>query len=306
MPTSELYLAYLNALKNLTEGAAVTEEEKNHIKGRKLWSDIVYETTRFNKQYTLQHDPKAELFDRIESMGHNNPRLVYDNCTDLLWNKSRLTVSFNASFLKDGLKDYQLLSTWQQPNTATPYFQKREKVENDIYFFLTPEIKREFLKNLHARPRYAALQFFDENTPLKGTKYYGQSFIVLKNIVKLNSVFSPGDSYRLQKNNTNYISLLLSTIHTPELLLWQLSNPFLNALCKTVVEGNINPILTDCSRRKTCLQYIEAQIPAVDLTNPHLIEHIYIDPDEYQISSKALEEAANAGITISNSPLSYK
>jgi len=313
LPTEDLYINYLKDLiivnsnqdgnNNVaqTEASYATQTEVGYVRTRKLWSDVVSETYLENQQYSQVHNIKGKVIQRLQEMGVKYPIRTYQACMAYIREYSVITLSFDASCLRKGLVDFQPLNMWQvAKNCPASYIASRDNVEKGLFTFLSEELKTALFDNKSARPRYSALWLLDKKTIAPHALKYGKSFLVLKDLVKLNSLFSPGNP--LYYNSTNKQHYKVCTFHHFEFLLWQCHSGTLQAIVNRVSNGELKAgnydqnIIGD----KNIGGHFEAMIPAFNIFDPNLVEHIHIHRDSHVLSQEDIDVIQGRGITVSN------
>lgn len=297
-PSDALYEQYLFDLNEMTHaGGLVTKTEAEQVEGRRTWTDVVSETYVANEAYNQKHGVRGQVIKRLKDLGAANPEALYEDCLDFVRDESVLTVTFGGfggdlHFLKQGLSDFQLLNMYERKSVLngrrSTYQMRRNDCEVAFAAGLSKPLRKRFVTNLHARPRYGAVKFIHKS--ILPTRGYGSSFVVLKDVVKLNALFVPGDSlnyYSSRKRNYQ-----MCTIHHLEFLLLQCPLEVLRAIV-TQVDSNTPSSLN-------AGPYIEVMLPAINLFDPNLVEHIYIDADAYRVSKEDIDAITSLGIGVTN------
>lgn len=212
IPNDALYEKYLLELREMLHvQGRVTISQATQVEARRIWTDVVSETYTDNESYSLKHNVRSQVIQRLKEIGALNPEALYEDCIDFIREETVLTVTFNPSFLSQGLTDYQLLNLYERSSLlkGSCYLNIRNNCEVALAASLSKPLRDRFVESIHARPRYGALKFIDKS--ILPTDGYGSSFVVLKDVVKFNTLYVPGDSlnYYVQ-NNRNY---QLCTIH---------------------------------------------------------------------------------------------
>jgi hypothetical protein len=307
MPDDALYKEYLKNIKdfgnNKKKGRKVTQTEADYIEARKSWTDVVSETYIANQKYTRDHDVKGQVIQRLKGLGLGaiNPEQLYEACIAYIRNHSVITITFDPKYLGNGLTDYQPLNVWERGITwhGNGYLSFRDQVEKGILKFLPDKLKNIIFSNKHARPRYGALLLLDRNTSPRATKNYGNSFIVLKDVAKLNTTFSPGNSYK--HKDTKGADYKICTIHNLEFLLWQCPANTLRAIIAGVQTGTLqSPGYDQNYFDENNGGYLVAMIPSINIFDPNLVERIHIDSNSYQLSQEDIKAIQGLGINITN------
>ncbi|MDQ8039767.1 MAG: ankyrin repeat domain-containing protein, partial [Cellulomonas sp.] len=306
VPTEDLYISYLKELITFNETEKkinnVTQLEAHFVQSRKLWGDVVSETYLANQQYCQEYAVKEKVIQRLKEMGTKYPIKTYHDAMAYIREDSVLTLSFDAAFLKHGLVDYQPLNIWQRNNKTPDYKKNRDAAERGLFSFLSEPLRTALFDNKDARPRYAAYWLPDKNTTRPHAVSYGSSFLVLKDVVKLNSIFSPGNPIGFK--GANQRDYKVCTIHALELLLLQCQPATLQAIINKVTMGELNANNYDQNViwDKNKGGHFEAMIPAFYFLNPDFVEHIHIDSTRYQLNPEEIAFIKSRGITVSNSP----
>lgn len=289
-PSDELNTVYLKEIDEALvqqkhSQPILTTTEKYYINGRRIWSDVVSDTDRVNTNYKKTHDVKAKVFARLQKIGHTeNLEQIYLNCIDYLKNNTAIVVSFPGDILKKGLENFQAMHTFE---TST-YFDKHRHHREDVVFqSLSPEIRKARQDNIQAYPRYGALFLLSPTDKIQGIPYYGTSYVVLKKIVKFNSVYLPEDSYTTQ--NTPPV-----TYHHFDLLLLNCDSRKFKSIVKCVTTGYLNEEFDHVN------WFIEAMLPAFNVFDPNLVEHIHIDIASYELTADDKAALKDIPISISN------
>lgn len=301
-PNDTHYEAYLLELRdmlgspllNQKQVQLITPEEVEAIHARKIWTEVVSETYAMNERIIIHQDIKSKILENIKNKGYQDPETVYVDCLRYLADASVITVTFNAHFLSmqgGSLNQFELLNYYQSHNlfASREYEARRDKAEKAIFDFCSQDLKQSFTNNELARPRYGAIRFIDEE--MGAELAYGSSFLVLKNVVKLNAILSPQDSLNafLDKNNPRILTM--ATFHHPELILYQLNDRQFNALLSHV-RGQA---LSNNSLNSSGI-YIEVMLPPINLMDPNLIEHIYFAKEEHVPTKEEIKTLEERGI----------
>jgi hypothetical protein len=300
VPSQKNYECYLKELRKMgQQGKRITASEAEQVEARRTWTDFVAETYKSNQASTLKQDVKGKVIDRLRKSGVASPEAMYSDCMNFLEEHAILTVTFggfgtNLNFLwEKGLTDFQLLNIHERPNVQRPlnYAKSRHRCEKALVQSMPETLKKRFVDNIHARPRYGAIKFID--TPIEATGGYGSSFVVLKDIAKYNTIFVPGDSLcHYWSKGRNYE---VCTIHNLEFLLWQCPWDVLQNIVKAIDDGR-----TATEKAYLNRYYFEVMLPAINLFDQNLVEHIYIDANAYQMPKEAMETLELMGIKVTN------
>ena len=317
----EMYLSYsqyvkqnrlFHGVKNLDNFFAfyesklkVTEEDKqphvqemkNAAKGRKLWSDIVSQTYHYHANNPCGN---SLVLEKLEKAGITGDRqaIYHDMCAYLQQN-TKLVIAFQAHELMQEVPvsfGYLNLSEMDaeglQSNRKT-HLKERQNVE-DITFSYLPGVKEQFAEFIQARPRYAYLTFMDkDNYPEPLTTNFGLSYFVLKDVLKLNSLFVPRNAVTHFKPET--LPATPCTYFDFGALLHQADDSLLLGLAHAVT-GQLpsNKISNDCSYE------MHAYIPPVELFDKNCVERLYVSPDEYKMSKPEIRFLEEQGFVVSH------
>lgn len=296
VPTDKLFETFLKELKTSEDEKSssinLTESEKKFIHARKLWTDIVSYVG--NKEVTQS----SKLMQRLTNLFGKISQKEYANYIDYVKNYSTVVLSFNASFLNNGLTDFQLLNIFESSKIKpTQYLINRIQTEEALSKNLDPTLKEQLKNNLHAKPRYAALILHDRNHIIEPIHNYGQSFIVFNDIVKFNCLFNAYDSMDAKINYATDLSP--STFHTLDNLLAQCGDNFLTALMDRVTTGrlpiNYSPQYPTKISKDS---YIEVMLPPINIFDKNLVQHIHFHEDEFKPSASDLDFTKKRGITV--------
>lgn len=305
IPTRTLYLKYLQDIKNPTQSnTEISELESQYVKARKLWTDVVSETHASNANYVKFNDVKKTVIERLTALQFTCPELLYKECIEILKNNSVIVISFKSDFLKNNdLQDFELLNIWQKNNWSNKpsYTSSRDKAENDTFDYLSDELCKAILANKFARPRYGALFLLDNDSFISPVENYGESFLVLKDVSKLNVLVAPGDTlmYHDQSQKRVY---KLCTIHHLEMVLMQLSDEKLKALADFALTGKLPSKFNQYNSSNFNKGYIEVLLPAINVLDPNMVESIYLNSDKFKALDSDLQIIMNRGINVFNSP----
>lgn len=201
-----LLISYLNEVINAfpkqdqQNPTPISTSEKTLVHGRKTWSEMVSAMHVNNLNDISRLNIKENLIGKLVSMGFQDAKSLYDHCVRTLQETSVIVINFNAYFLHNKESaDYQALNIFERGrnNFATnksSYSHARNLTEQNLFKSLDDRLKSA-MQSIHARPKYGRLCLIDRNTMLTGENFgYGRSFVVLKDIVKFNSLFNYRDS----------------------------------------------------------------------------------------------------------------
>lgn len=305
IPKKANFVEYLSELNDeicsdQNEKWFLTCSEKKYIESRKIWTDVVSNVEIFNEKYIKNNNIKSNIINRLKKLGYTTDHEnIYQKAIRFLKFNTAIVLSFNASFLKDGISDYQPVSMFER-NTgkSSAYKAFREITEDKIYECLDDKLKKLFFSNIHARPKYAALMLLDRNHTVEAIIGYGKSYVVLDDIIKLNSLFFPCDSLNIKALHGK--DLLPSTYHHLDILLLQCSDTLLDTIAKRVVYGILPSNYSPQMNLSGDHGYLEVHIPSINLLNRDLITHIHIDKSEYVMTSDEIFPFTSLNISLTN------
>jgi len=295
IPDTDVFINYLSEIRTLLSAPLntpvwVTPEEKTQVNARKTWTDMVSLTQQHNERYIKQHAVVAAVKQRLIALGvaANEVDTIYHACIDFLQNQCAIVITFDAQYLQSGAADHQLLNYWQCQTWHGPqYGNNREATEQGLFQHLDSS-RRSLLDDQHARPRYGALVLLDDLLNLR----YGQSVIVLRDVVKHNSLFVASDS--LNALDSDDRNLMPCTYNCMEILLLELSDQRLSAIVQSVTTG---PIFLGHSSYGD--EYIEVLLPAIDLLSPEMVSAFSFAPQD-AISAEDKEALTQRGICVTS------
>jgi ankyrin repeat protein len=278
---------------------SVTKIEADYIHARRLWTDVVSDHYRKDQIYSETNKIKENVLNKLQAMGVQHPEDTYQKCLDYVRDNSVITVTFKAESMdKSNLTDFQILNAFERDNRGSyAYILKRKNLEASLFRAVDTKLKNEFLANDHARPRYGALRLLDRHSIVKETSRYGTSFVVLKDIVKYNALFIPGDSMgHWTSKGEAYVPC---TVHHLEILLAQFPLTTLKGIVGKIQTGSLNGLNQE---RWTEVSggYVEVLLPAIGILDKNQIEHIHIDSFDLTVSDETEKLFKRMGISISN------
>ncbi|HSW93606.1 MAG TPA: ankyrin repeat domain-containing protein [Gammaproteobacteria bacterium] len=310
IPDEKLLIKFLKETADrLSQNMPLTASVKKQVEARKTWTDIV---SAFYQKYHPA-DPKMEQKDdnfnlekikagviaRLAKLGYTEKtETIYHQCLYFLRYHSVIVISINTSFLKkESLSIYQLLTLFQtgknaEQGASKPYRNSREETEKQLFQDLLPDFE--------GRPRYGSLRLLDRNNVVEGNTGYGKSLVVLHGRIKFNALFSPRDTHNARAVDKKIVRLC--TYHNLEVLLSQSTDERLKAIAHRVTTG----ILPQNYKQYESYQvrpeeYIEVLLPAVNLLDPNMVQHIHIEPADYTLTGEDWAAFAKIGITVTNS-----
>jgi hypothetical protein len=310
-PSLMLFQVYLQDVCSLLSEnksrVLVTAPERKHVNARKAWSDVVSHTHADNQHNVKTNQVKKTILVRLAKLGYKQEDLerIYLGCIDYIKQNSVIVVTFNAAKAGDFLqiKDYQLLNLFERgqnnfaPQDAQEYKEKRETTERAIFPAAIAK-STDLFGNIHARPRYAALVLLSSTKIIQPTTNYGQSFVVLSDLAKHASLFNYRDSLIAHYNYHQKVQSC--SIHFVELLLQQSSEKRLQAIAQYVLTGILPGFYNNHNHSLDVEEYIEVMLPAIDLLDPSMVQHIHVSKVERTLSAAELQFFAERGITCTN------
>jgi len=302
VPNRELLIQYLNDIfESLAEQESkllqpLSTSERKLVLARKTWSEMVSDMHTKNQQDVLKLKVKENVVTRLKRLGYNNPEHAYEACIRILKEHSVIAVTFNASFLNNKESaDYQTLNIFERGNNniarnGTSYSQARDLTEVNLFKSLNDGLK-DAMKCIHSRPKYGALSILDSVSPITVSRtFYGNSFIVLKDIVKFNSLFNRRDSM-----NGGYGQMTPCSYFHMEYLLYQSTDERLAAIARRATQGSSQSQYNGPGE-----EYIEVLLPAIEFLNPDYVQHIFISTFEYKLTPADKEILLKSGIPYTN------
>lgn len=169
------------------------------------------------------------------------------------------------------------------------YQQKRTLTEIGLFRKHQPFLRQVLKHNIYARPRYGTFYLLDRRNPITPTTYYGSSFLVLRDITKLNALYNPYDSMDAKYNHGK--DLHPCTYDHLDLLLLQCQDSLLSALLQRVTTGTLPQDFSQQyeGSNLSANGYIEVMLPAIDFFDPLLVSHIHINRNEYDLPQSEMD-----------------
>lgn len=281
--TAEFYLNYLldtfdskykivkTKMKDGTFKEAIHfNSAQKHINARRMWGDVISKAHSHNKRYLSQNKVLPSLYKRLENLGIHPKECpqVLRTCIHFLQQKTSLVVTFR-NHVPSTLKSYQLLNIYEAKNPRgrdSSYLNKRSDTEMELFRAIASS---EFCKNDLAMPRYGALVALSPEKYPAAITNYGDSFVVLKDILKFNALFLPQDSMVgfLPPQPATYLNL--------EILLLQCNDERFDVLVKWATTGHLPDFFHQQYSNNCSYGYMEVLLPPVDLLNPDFVECYY-------------------------------
>lgn len=310
--TVDYYLSYLadtrEKVKTITSQSAsgnvtttitlATAQQQVHA--RRLWGEMLSQAHSYNQSYISQHKIIDNLQHRLSSLGIPESQFsqVLTSCIHFLQNKTSLIVSFNEQKLS-GMQQHQLLNVFQKGllGRAPSYLTDRKNVETELFSAFA---SREFMDNPHALPCYGALYLLDPraNRYPDAITHYGNSYLVLKDVVKLNSLFLASDSMLAAPRK------IVTTYNNLELLLYNCTMKKFTAIVKWATEGvlplTFNQLFSenedDVPEDYSTVSYMEALLPHINFFDANLVSEIFLNSES--INAETISMLEERGINV--------
>ncbi len=246
-PSDERFLDYLSELTNALQKQTsfdprtplITKSEADIVQARKLWSDVVSTMDRVNGEEEKLVDVDQAIMRRFRELGYTDdvPKILNDSL-NFLHNNTSIVLTFNAKFLeKKGFMTDQILNQFENATRDSRYQAQRSITERTMLKKVGPQLTNALMAKNHAKPRYASLQLLDNTHSVHATRQYGQSYIVLQDVVKLNSLFNPLDSMEAILDQRKAVTPC--TVHHMKWLLYQADDWLLQALAEASQTGQL-------------------------------------------------------------------
>ena len=256
------------------------------IKSKMLWSDIVSLTHQHNEKLIQAKSVELSILTRLEKSGiTGDHQAIYKKMVTYLQENTKIVLAFEAA---------KLMSAMPQGLYS---FNKIEKdgvcerfvLESETFAFI-PDIKVQFSEFPGARPHYAFLVLNNaENIPLFLTTDYGYSYFVLRDVVKLNSVFVPHNIARTGSVATpcTYLNFAILLEQAKDDLFLGIVNAVTGQLPEEQISGQLG-------------YEMHAYLPPIPLFDSHVVERLYISPDEHKLTVAEKEFIEKRGIKVCN------
>lgn len=291
-------------------------QAREHVYGRKLWTDAVSKTYKLNEKESK--DCKKAVLERINKLiatgevtTEKKAEDIYSELIQKLQKDTAITFAFDAKFLQTtGLTNHQVDNLFER-NTSKcleiPNYKKlRDKAERKLFDKITSwntlfsKSSETFLDNPHSRPRYAIYCLLDSSHAVQQSGWYGDSFLYLKEVMKLNSLFAPSDTYNNLKLTKK--SYRLCTWHHFEVLLAQCSDSKFKCLVEWVTKNTLNYSGYDTYSGLDC-GYVEVLVPSIDFFDHNQVQLVHVKVEEVKEEQKSDKEELKA---IKEKPKSIK
>ena len=283
-------------------------QEKSHasVKGRLQWSDMVSLTYQHNQ--TLVNDTLEEvIFVRMREQNvAGDLKKIYQDMCSYLQNHTKIVLAFRAnevfdmmpvSFSSVNFMEMQALdlknSRWKDWKNDRYYVDGRKQIEDKMFDFI-PGIKEKFEAMPIARPRYSFLVLAnDANIPLPLNRNYGESYFVLRDVVKLNSLFLPYDSRVPGPMPCSYYHFGILLQNVSDNLFYGLVHAVSGQLPERKIKQND--------------KYYETHtfFPPLNLFDSHVVERIYVSPNEHKLGNAERQFIESHGIIVSDCENAY-
>ena len=268
-------------------------DAKASVLSRKTWSDIVSKTDTYNATEADQGLDEKIIQRMIAKGVTGDTTQIYKDMLLFLQEQTRIILGFetkdvigNVPVGLHSLNRAEMRSLGLKKENET-YFNGRKTVENTTFHFI-PEIEKQFENHIGARPHYAFLTLANwHNNPTLLRTGYGTSYLVLRQHMKLNSVFVPHNIVNEGKQATP-----CSYFHF-EVLLHQASDALLFGLVNAV-SGQ----LPDQRIKEHAGYEMHAYFPPINLFDGNVVERIYVDPNEYKLSADEKQFIEKRGIHV--------
>ena len=266
---------------------------KTAVLARKIWSDIVAQTDSFNATHQPQSLENAILQRMTDKGVTGDKKKIYNDILNFLQEQTRIVLAFDAKevigSMPVGLHSLNLaeMRFLGLKEGREDHCVARKAIENTTFNFI-PGIEQQFEKHIGARPRYAFLTLATwGNEPAILNSFYGSSFVVLRHVMKLNSVFVPYNIVNEKKQATP-----CSYFHF-EVLLHQATDALLFGLVNAV-SGQ----LPDARIREHSGYEMHAYFPPINLFDGNVVERIYVNPNEHKLSDTETQFIEKRGIKV--------
>lgn len=312
MPSDENFEIYLTELKAILKASSgkvpLTASEQKQINARKTWSEVVSHVDELNaaRSFDIQ-SPTNAICGRLTKLGLLNgnldPHRIISEAVHFLQHNTVIVMTFNATFLHQrGLTWYQTLNQFEkdaQHNRVDAYAANRDETEKDVFSPLSDALKEKLLGCPEARPKYAAIKMLDKDHFIEATTWYGKSYVIFDDKIKLNALYNPYDSmggkFALGKTP------LPCTYHHLELILLNCTDTLLRALVTKVTTGHLPKEYTQQGERDPNNGgYIEVMLPALNLLDPSIVKHIHIDSSEHKMNDEEFKAMGEIRIPVTN------
>ena len=276
---------------------------------RLLWTNIVsYTDEYYSWQTTRLNQATKAVLTRLQKLNiPGDHAKILKQMVTYLQERSVIRLAFDAKKMIQGklsaLEALNYAAAAEErinPNRGDDYADERKKTEDLTFSYLPLDLKFQFEKKEHARPRYAffCLQPSLDMSPLP-TQAYGKSYVVLQHKVKFNSLFVTENIYAnrkqaLEQKNNEYKVPTPSTYFTLEVFIQQMDEHTFLGLVDAVT--GLIPVKR--------LQYqphdMQAYIPPVNLFDSAVTKEFFIHPDEYVLTPTEKSWIEKQGIDVVN------
>lgn len=296
VPDEATYLAYLKDIyllfKRVDLDSVLTDTEREAVKTRLLWREMLAEIEAENARYCLENDIRQEVIARLKGLiSHVDYEILLDDLMQFIRDQIVLTHAFKAHhILEKDLSHFQLLNILEAKSKS------RDRYE--LAYFekdLSPELFKRYRTSPGARPRYGLVHFTDRSTPLTGLADYGESFLVFKEVVKHSALFVAGNPTLSHEHNRK-----LCTLAHPEILLRHCPLPTLKALVQRFYHGAFINRFDQQNFTADGGGYMVALLPALNFLSPNVVELIHIAKHEYTLPREIKLSLQAAQINIIN------
>ena len=275
----------------------LTKDYQDAVAGRKLWGEIISQTYDYEMANT--QDSSAVLA-RMKAAGFaGDLKKTYQDMCSYLQQHTRIVLAFDTQKVMPqtpvslSYLNLSEMDALQLQQGRKSHLKERSAIENIAFSYLE-NIKERFEKTMQGRPRYAYFTFCNEANypkPIKGE--FGNSYFVLRDVMKFNSMFVPENVF--QKHSAGKKPVRPCTYFSFDVLLDQSSDALLFGVAHAVTGQ-----LPQYHIRNNQNFEMHAYIPSVELFNQDVVERLYVSPNEYKMSSEEVAFLEEHGIKVCN------
>lgn len=300
-PTVEQIQARVRSQKDFIERDDKIElsSQSRMNKASRVWNKVVAETKHINKKEIESPKVKQNLIKKVMTLMNCKTPVEAERLLEftiqMMQRHSSIMVNFPTTFLNDhDFQKHRLKTAFEGFNPRGEYYLNRRKNREDELVAHTKDItKLDLSRNEYARPRYGQLLLFGNDQVPQKHEWYGDSYMILDEKLKLESTFTLGDTY-IDKN------LRLSTIGYLELMLLDANKIDFKDIFRWAINGAVPRFYTGDKNYKS---YVEAQMPVIDILNSKYVKNIHVNSDSKKLDKEVLDEFENLGIAIDNNNL---
>ena len=251
---------------------------KQNTLSRKLWSEIVAKTEDANAVIDTKAFEQQTIARLKRQWVDGNHEKIYRDMCLYLQETTRIVIGFPAQEIIGkmpvGLHSLNLaeMRALGLKRANETHFQERKLIENKTFEYI-PAINTQFETLIGARPHYAFLSLGSwDCPPTILNKDYGESYVILRPVVKFNSLFFPHNIFYTKKQATP------CTYFHFGVLLSQASDALFFGLVNAV-SGQMSD-----SRIKENKGYeMHTYFPPINLFDANVVERIYVSPNEHKL-----------------------